>query len=107
MRPALVLVHGFTGSPTSWEAVVARLPSDWTVIAPALVGHRGGPVGDPGRGFEAEVDRLAEWVRARTSEPSHLVGYSLGARLGLGMLVRHPAQFARATLIGTNPLRRE
>jgi 2-succinyl-6-hydroxy-2,4-cyclohexadiene-1-carboxylate synthase len=31
------------------------------------------------------------------------VGYSLGARLALGLLVRHPDLFTSATLIGVNP----
>ena len=33
----------------------------------------------------------------------HLVGYSLGGRLALGLLVRHPALFASATLVGAQP----
>ena len=103
MKPTVALLHGFTGSPSSWDAVVAHLPRDWTVLAPALLGHRGGPPCHAAQDFLAEVDRLAEWLGTRTSQPVHLVGYSLGARLALGMLVRHPTRFARATLIGLNP----
>jgi len=103
MTPVVALLHGFTGSPSSWDEVVARMPGDWTVLAPALVGHRGGPKCDPSHGFAAEVDRLADWIARKSPGPAHLVGYSLGARLALGMLVRHPKRFARATLIGLNP----
>lgn len=57
--------------------------------------------------FVAEVDRLAAWIRARhwstTDNPGHLVGYSLGARLGLGMLTRHRRLFTTATLISVHP----
>jgi 2-succinyl-6-hydroxy-2,4-cyclohexadiene-1-carboxylate synthase len=33
----------------------------------------------------------------------HLAGYSLGARLGLGLLLRHPELFASATLASVHP----
>lgn len=95
-----VLLHGFTGTPSSWANVAAHL--DAPVFAPLLVGH-GNPAEPGGATFEEEVDRLADLVRARAFEEAHLVGYSLGARLALGLLVRHPGLFTRATLIGVNP----
>jgi 2-succinyl-6-hydroxy-2,4-cyclohexadiene-1-carboxylate synthase len=125
MTRSLVLLHGFTGSPDSWKPVLRLLEDDAAAarrgpvahgksfgppsFVPALLGHDGtaGPAGIDT--FEAEVDRLgaAVWDRARAvrkfSTPAHLVGYSLGARVGLGLLVRHPELFASATLIGVNP----
>lgn len=69
------------------------------VICPAIVGHdRDLPL--TGRGFEDEVDRLAA---ALPSGRCHLAGYSLGARLALGLLVHHRRRFASATLIGVHP----
>ena len=53
--------------------------------------------------FDDEVDRLAEVVRTSLGPGAHLVGYSLGGRMALGMLVRHPGLVARATLIGASP----
>jgi 2-succinyl-6-hydroxy-2,4-cyclohexadiene-1-carboxylate synthase len=107
-RP-LVLLHGFTGAPGSWARVVDELThppgaaSAGEVLAPAVVGHDGTP-GPPGvRGFEDEVDRLAATVRDRGLVDAHLVGYSMGGRLALGLLVRHPELFAAATLIGASP----
>lgn len=96
----LVLLHGFTGTPSTWDEVVARL-GDREVFAPWVGGH-GQPATPCGRTFEAEVDRLAAQIAGRYGARSHLVGYSLGARLSLGLLVRHPALFARATFIGVN-----
>ena len=60
--------------------------------------------GEHSRGvFEAEVDRLAGLVRSQEFSGSHLVGYSLGGRLALGLLFRHPGLFTAATLLGTHP----
>jgi 2-succinyl-6-hydroxy-2,4-cyclohexadiene-1-carboxylate synthase len=50
-------------------------------------------------GFEAEVDRLARLAPERAL----LVGYSLGARLALGLLLRHPERFRGAVLISGSP----
>jgi 2-succinyl-6-hydroxy-2,4-cyclohexadiene-1-carboxylate synthase len=94
----VLLLHGFTGAPSSWDAVIRALPGS-RCSAPWLTGH-----GSPAHAlhvdtFEAEVDRLAHLA------PEHCVvaGYSLGARLALGLLLRHPARFRRAVLISGSP----
>lgn len=101
VRP-VVLLHGFTGSPGSW-AEVRRGLGGGRVLAPAALGHDGtaGPAGVDR--FEAELDRLAGLVRDRGFTGSHLAGYSMGGRLALGLLVRHPELFASATLMGASP----
>lgn len=100
-RGRWVLLHGFTGSPASWDEVCAALAPHGEAFCPALVGH----AQDTGAAvdFVAEVDRLARLIRASRFERAHLCGYSLGARLALGLLAHHPALFARATLIGVHP----
>ena len=89
-----LLLHGFTGAASAWSAIAPRLDSP--IVCPALAGHLGGPTPES---FEHEVDRLVRLAPARC----HIVGYSLGARLALGAVIRHPNRFARATLIGVNP----
>ncbi len=101
----VVLLHGFTGGPTSWDAVVAGLARGGAdSLCLSLLGHAGGPAREAHAplptSFEAEVDRLASSL---PRGPLHLVGYSLGARLALGMLVRHRVRFESATLIGVHP----
>lgn len=101
----LVLLHGFTGSPESFagplQLLRARRPQ-LRVFSPWLLGHGPAPELRPQR-FEAEVDRLAERIRAARLSGAHLCGYSLGARVALGLLARHASLFAGATLIGVNP----
>jgi 2-succinyl-6-hydroxy-2,4-cyclohexadiene-1-carboxylate synthase len=65
-------------------------------IVPALVGHSGSDAGSEVNGFEDEVDRLASLTPERGV---HAVGYSLGARLALGLALRHPSRVTRLTLI--------
>jgi 2-succinyl-6-hydroxy-2,4-cyclohexadiene-1-carboxylate synthase len=95
--PSLLLLHGFTGAPSSWGAVVESLPAGTRSEAPWLVGH-GRPPAAPGvTSFEQEVERLAGWLAQDTRWV--LAGYSLGARLGLALLQSHPSHFAAAVLV--------
>ncbi len=103
MTRPLVLLHGFTGSPESWADVLEGVGPSVPALAPAALGHDGTPGPDAVRTFEAEVDRLAGVIRARHGTGSHLVGYSMGGRLALGLLVRHTDLFDSATLIGASP----
>lgn len=98
---AYVLLHGYAGSPAAWDEVRAALPSGSRVLCPALVGHA--PDTGPARDFESEIARLARLIAAAGLEHAHLCGYSLGGRLALGLLIRHPGLFSRATLIGAHP----
>ena len=96
---ALLALHGFTGSPRSWD-FLPNAPSERRFV-PALVGHRGASADREVVDFESEVDRLA---RFSADAPSlHVVGYSLGARLALGFALRHPARVSRLTLISGHP----
>lgn len=97
MSAPLVLLHGFTGAPQSFDAVLAHLP-DRAAFRPALLGHGASAPGVTT--FEGEVDRLAALLPA---DGAHLAGYSLGARLALGIALRHPGRVDRLTLIGVNP----
>ena len=96
MSPLLAL-HGFTGSPLSWDF----LPERTGLLAPALVGHAGAIDDAPVASFDDELDRLATWLP--DSGTAHVLGYSMGARLALGLAVRHPARVSRLTLVSGHP----
>ncbi len=90
---------GSPGSAHSWDF----LPDQPGIerFTPALVGHLGSDAGSEVRDFEAEVDRLARL--SAQARALHVVGYSLGARLALGLALRHPTRVARLTLISGHP----
>ena len=96
----LVLLHGFTGSPGSWKPVLDRLGKDVQSMCPALGGHDDVPAPTS---FEDEVDRLAALVAAWGPGPVHLCGYSLGGRVAIGLVARHPNLFSGATILGAHP----
>jgi 2-succinyl-6-hydroxy-2,4-cyclohexadiene-1-carboxylate synthase len=97
----VALLHGFTGTPGGLKPVTDLLTTrGFGVVAPALLGHGADDAGI--HDFEGEVQRLARVLAAR-DERLHLVGYSLGGRLAIGLLCRRPELFSSATLVSAQP----
>jgi 2-succinyl-6-hydroxy-2,4-cyclohexadiene-1-carboxylate synthase len=97
MTLPLVTLHGFTGDASSWQRATHALPPAST-LALSPLGHSPAPA-DPEnhvRGWDDEIARLTALLPA---EPVHLAGYSLGARLALGVALASPARVARLTLV--------
>lgn len=97
-----MLLHGFTGSPRSWDPVVDRAALELEVSCPPLFGHQRDWRERDVSSFADEVRRLC--ARAASGRPPRLIaGYSLGARVALGMLATAPELFDGALLIGVHP----
>ncbi|RLB41429.1 MAG: hypothetical protein DRH23_17845, partial [Deltaproteobacteria bacterium] len=73
-----------------------------TPLTPSLAGHGLDWQSRAVQSFDDEVARLAALASSLQS-PRLLCGYSLGARLALGLLVRQPCLFDAALLIGLHP----
>ena len=88
------LIHGFAGDPSVWDEVIDgwQLPDAPRAIA--LPGHGGGPVRET---WQANLEAVAESIAGCDC----VVGYSLGARVGLGLVIGGMA--AHGVLIGVNP----
>lgn len=100
-----VLLHGFTGAPSSWDEVVRALPSSRRVFRPAIVGHHGGPDAGAETSWDGEVRRLARIVELEASPGGRgvvLAGYSLGARLALAVALARPEAVVRLVLVSAS-----
>jgi 2-succinyl-6-hydroxy-2,4-cyclohexadiene-1-carboxylate synthase len=91
--PSLVLLHGFLGAPSAWDAVLAALPRHGPVWCPWLPGH--GPLREA---LPASWDEAVRSFAASLPAGAMLAGYSLGARLALAATLHRPGR-ARATLL--------
>ncbi len=95
--PPLVLVHGFLGSPSAWDGVLAGLAQrtgHGPVWCPWLPGH-GPALPEPGSWDEA-VAVLAQAL----PDGAVLAGYSMGARLALAAALRAGQRLRGALLVG-------
>ena len=83
------LVHGFTQTIRSWDAVEARLPRDWDVQALEV---------PDGLDFIATAAALG----LRGGEGAW-VGYSMGGRLALRLALDRPATVQQLVLVSATP----
>ncbi|MEQ9318543.1 MAG: alpha/beta fold hydrolase [Polyangiaceae bacterium] len=94
---ALLVIHGFAGQPSAWDEVVEGLGVN--VVRVRLPGH--GPAPEIlGETFDDVVDALADELGSNVCD---VAAYSMGARVALGLMVRHPSRVRRAVLVGVNP----
>ncbi len=97
-----LLLHGFTGSPRAWDDVLRHAELRRAPLVPTLTGHGKDWRDVSSSSFEDELRRLAA-LAARLEPPRLVAGYSMGARLALGLILGHPSLFAGAVLIGVHP----
>jgi 2-succinyl-6-hydroxy-2,4-cyclohexadiene-1-carboxylate synthase len=96
--PAVVLLHGYTGTGRSMGALSRALECGHETILPDLPGH-GRSTAAAGHGFEQCLDDLVATLHAAGHRRAHWLGYSMGARLALGCALRHPDCVASLVLI--------
>jgi 2-succinyl-6-hydroxy-2,4-cyclohexadiene-1-carboxylate synthase len=95
----IVLLHGFGGDRTSWDEVCVHWQPDQPVVALDLPGHGRGPL--VRRGWQANLEAVRDEVGGERLRGATVVGYSLGARVALGLVARALAR--RAVLVSVNP----
>jgi 2-succinyl-6-hydroxy-2,4-cyclohexadiene-1-carboxylate synthase len=91
----VVLLHGFTQGPGSWDNLAERLAGEHEVVTPTLPGHGG--AGAVTGTFEDEAAALAEAV---DGPPAVWVGYSMGGRVALRIALERPDLVERLVLLG-------
>lgn len=99
MRQVLYL-HGFTGG--GWEAQALQLRWGVPVQGVTMPGH-GGQLAGERYDFEEAVRRVLSVAEEAGDKEVSLVGYSMGARVGLAAALRKPDCFHRVVLIGVRP----
>jgi 2-succinyl-6-hydroxy-2,4-cyclohexadiene-1-carboxylate synthase len=104
--PRIVFLHGFLGSGSDWLPIARQLEKEYCSILVDLPGHGESGIttnGNPDLFFTETVDALAAELRRTTSPPCLLVGYSMGGRIALALLLRHPELFSKAVIISASP----
>ena len=105
VRHPVLALHGFTGSTATMWALVRPLIETRRVAVVDLPGHGLSTITNDAHafGFEHTVDAVAAAIDRHRLGPAHVVGYSMGGRVALGLAVRHPGHVASLSLIGASP----
>ena len=102
--PPVVLIHGMVNSSRHWEAVATQLASDYTVIAPDLIGHGDSatPRGDYSLGAHAAAIR--DLLAVIGIDRATIVGHSLGGGVAMQFFYQFPQRTERLALISSGGL---
>ena len=105
--PAIVLVHGITSTSATWERVMPYLATQFTVIAPDLIGHgeSAKPRGDYSLG--AYASGVRDLMVTLGHESATFVGHSLGGGVVMQLAYQFPERCDRLVLVDSGGLGRE
>ena len=88
----LLLLHGIGSTRDDFAALLPRLARDFDVLSVDLPGHGGSPAGTWPPTVAALTDAVEADLDARGLQQVHVLGNSLGARIGIELAVRHRAR---------------
>jgi pimeloyl-ACP methyl ester carboxylesterase len=105
--PALVLIHGITGTWRHWERVMPGLAERFTVVAPDLLGHgeSAKPRGDYSLG--AFASGIRDLLLALGHDSATVVGHSLGGGIAMQFAYQYPERCERLVLVSSGGLGRD
>lgn len=103
--PALVLLHGFTGSAANWRAHTALFGAHFQTLAVDLLGHgQSDSPTDPARyRMDACVEDLLAVFNQLKLKRLSLLGYSMGGRVALHFAAAHPERVNALILESASP----
>ena len=91
----VVLLHGFTQTGGSWVPIAASLAERHRVVTIDVPGH--------GRSSNIRAGLIdgADMMAAAAPSPAKWIGYSMGGRFLLQVVLRHPGDVTRLVLVST------
>ena len=103
--PALVALHGFTGSGRTWRSFSQAAETCFTVVAVDLPGHGASDSPPDSRLYTTErhIQALAEILDRLGLERVAWLGYSLGGRIALSAAVALPERTTALVLESASP----
>lgn len=103
--PPLVFLHGFMGSCRDFERIMVELLQHFYCVSIDLPGHgRTQVLGDATcYGMEAIALSLIQVLDHLNLGPCHLLGYSMGGRVALYLVLHYPEYFRSVILESASP----
>ena len=88
----LLLLHGFSGAASTWDAITQELADDFQLVALDLLGHGASdaPRDMPSYRMDSAASDIVDLLGQLGLAKPHLLGYSMGGRLALFLALRYP-----------------
>ncbi|NTV26579.1 MAG: 2-succinyl-6-hydroxy-2,4-cyclohexadiene-1-carboxylate synthase [Chlorobiaceae bacterium] len=104
-NPGILFLHGFLGSGRDWLPVAQRLADRFHCLLPDMPGHGDNRqcIKTGATSFHHAALELLCSVEPLHSGPLHLVGYSMGGRMGLYLTLRFSEWFVSSTIVSASP----
>lgn len=90
--PAVVALHGFTGSGATWAPLSHALCKEYTVVRVDLLGHgkSDSPLEVERYSIDETISGLIELLDRLNIPTAYWLGYSMGGRIALAVAISHP-----------------
>lgn len=98
-HPTLLIAHGLFGSARNWSVIAKRLSERFHVIVPDMRNHAASPWFDT-QSYDDMADDLAQLL----SEPSYVVGHSMGGKAAMVMALKYPDLVKRLIVADIAPV---
>ena len=101
----LLLLHGFSGAASTWDAIAQELADDFQLVAIDLLGHGASdaPPDMPSYRMESVAADIIGLLGQLGLAKPHLLGYSMGGRLALFLALRYPTLIHSLILESASP----
>lgn len=100
--PPVILLHGFTGSRSTWKYFIQKWKHHFKCIAIDLPGH-GETKNHSPMSMERCCHGLAKLFAHLNLSAAHVVGYSMGGRTALSFAMLYPELILSLTLESSSP----
>lgn len=104
-KPPVLWLHGFMGSGADWFPIVEQFREQFWCVMPDLPGHGQTKVSGNWSACTMPVvaRELMTLLQNFTTSPWRMVGYSMGGRLALFLVLNYPELFDRVVLESASP----
>lgn len=103
--PAIVFLHGFTGTTATWKEVRDRFKGKYRTIAIDLTGHGKSEIPEKSDRYsmEEQIEDLEALFAQLKVDSFYLVGYSMGGRISLAYTIHYPKRVKALILESSSP----
>jgi 2-succinyl-6-hydroxy-2,4-cyclohexadiene-1-carboxylate synthase len=104
-KPVIILLHGFMGNINEFDEAIKFIAENFSYLILDLPGHGKTEVvgGDEYYAMEPTAQAIINLLDELKIDKCHLIGYSMGGRLGLYLTLNFPERFIKVVLESASP----